>query len=111
MLGFGAGDEGALVAQENVLAEFNRAEEMLEGLALAAAPDEFAQRRQFWLGKRTLELEIKLDAFFAQRMSNEMLGVEARALDFPLFEIGGGGLQDFEDGHWPFVCRLSLHLE
>ena len=47
------------------LAEFDRAEKMLERLALAAAPDEFAQRREFRLGERALELEIKLDAFLA----------------------------------------------
>ncbi len=65
LLGFGAGDERAFVADENVVGEFDRPEKMLERLALAAPPDEFAQRRQFRLGERTLEVEIKLDAFFA----------------------------------------------
>jgi len=38
-------------------------------------------------------------------MRDEMLGVEARALDRALFEIGGGRLQDFEDGHLSQSCH------
>ena len=65
LFGFRARDERAFVARENVLGEFDRPEKMLERLALAASLDEFAQRRQLRLGERTLELEIKLDSFFA----------------------------------------------
>jgi hypothetical protein len=38
---------------------------MLERFALAAAPNEFAERSQLRLGKRTREIKIKLDPFFA----------------------------------------------
>ncbi len=38
-------------------------EKMLQRLTLAAAPNEFAKRRQFGLGQRALEIEIKLDPF------------------------------------------------
>ena len=34
---------------------------MLERLALAASPDQFAQRRQFRFGQGAFELEIKFD--------------------------------------------------
>jgi hypothetical protein len=46
-----------------MLAKLDRAEEMLERLALAAAPDEVAKRRQFRLGEDALELEIEIDPF------------------------------------------------
>ena len=64
LFGFGARDKCAFVAQENVVGEFDRSEKVLERLALAASPYEFAQRRQLRLGERPLELEIKLDSIF-----------------------------------------------
>jgi hypothetical protein len=38
---------------------------MLERLALAAPPNEFAEGCQLGLGERALEVEIKLDPFLA----------------------------------------------
>src|SRR5450432_881579 len=63
LLGFGARDERAFVADKDMVGEFDRPQKMLERLALAAAPNEFAQGREFRLGERALEVEVKLDAF------------------------------------------------
>ena len=65
LLGFGTRDEGAFVRREGEVGEFDRAEQMLERLALAATPNEFAQGRKLGFGERAFELEIKLDPFFA----------------------------------------------
>ena len=65
LLGFGARNERAFIGDEMCVGEFDRAEKMLERLALAAPPDEFAQRGQLGLGERALELEIKFDPLFA----------------------------------------------
>ena len=65
LLRFGPRNQGAPVAEESVLAELDRAEQMLQRLALAAPPHQLAQRRQLRLGERPVELEIKLDPFLA----------------------------------------------
>src|SRR5438105_5323336 len=65
LLRFGAWNERALVGSKNVIGEFDRAEQMLERLALSAPPNELAQRRQFRLREGALELEVKFDPFFA----------------------------------------------
>jgi hypothetical protein len=72
---------------------------MLERLALAAAPDQFAQGRQFRFRQEAFELEVKFDALALDRMREQMLGIQARALDVALLEISGRRLQDFENGH------------
>ena len=59
------GHERTPVAEENLIAKLDRAEQMLKRLTLAAPPDERAERRQLRLGKRAFEFEIKLDPFFA----------------------------------------------
>src|ERR1041385_248733 len=65
LLGFGARDEGALVGYENMLGEFNRAEQVLERLALPASPNELPQRRQLGFGEGAFEFKIELNSFLA----------------------------------------------
>ena len=65
LFGFRARNERTFVADESVVGEFDRPEQMLERLALAASPNEFAQGRKFRFGERTFELQIKLDPLFA----------------------------------------------
>ena len=82
-----------------MVGEFDRSEKVMERLALAASLYEFAQRGQLRFGERTLELEIKLDSIFSQRMSDEVLGVQPGTFNRALLEVGGGRLQNFKDGH------------
>ena len=56
-------------------AEIPGSEEMLERLALAPAPDQFPQGRQFFFGQNPFELEIELDPFPLQRMREQMFRV------------------------------------
>jgi hypothetical protein len=99
LLRFRSRNESALVAQESVPGEFHGAEQVLERFALATASDQLAERRQFRFRKGALELEVKLDALALERVRQQVLGVQARTLDFALLEISGGRLQDLEDRH------------
>jgi hypothetical protein len=65
LLGLGSRDEGALVAHENVIPEFDRPEQVLQWLASATSPDQLTKRRQLDFGKRSLEFEIELDSLFS----------------------------------------------
>jgi hypothetical protein len=65
---------------------------MLERLSLSTPLDEFTERRQFSLGQRALELEIKLDPFAREDVRKQMLRIQTRILDATLFEVAGRGL-------------------
>ena len=65
LLGLGTGDERSFVGDKGVLREFYCPEEMLEGLALAAPPDEVAKRGELGLVERALEVELELDPLLA----------------------------------------------
>ena len=49
-------------------AKFHRPEQMLQWLALSAAPNEFTQRCEFILRENALKLEVELQAFAIQRL-------------------------------------------
>ena len=53
------------------------------------------------------ELEIKLDAFLPENVREQMLGVQSRALNLVLLEIGGRRLQHLENGHWARLRSTS----
>ena len=89
----------ALIAKKCVAAKFHRAEQMLEWLALAAPPNQLAQRGQFAFAEILFELEIKFHARASEHMCEQVLGVQARIVDVALLKIRGHGLQYLEDGH------------
>ena len=99
LLGLRPGDKCPFVGEKNVLAEFNRAEEVLQGFPLGSPPDEIAERCQLGFGERSLKLQIKLDSFFTERMGDEVLCIQTRILDCSLLEVSGGGLENFENRH------------
>ena len=72
---------------------------MLERLALATTPDQFAERRQFRFRQGPFELEIKFDPFALERVREQMLRIQPRALDVTLLEVSGGRLKNFQNGH------------
>src|SRR5205807_8893448 len=92
-------NERAYVAEKDVSAKFDRAEQMLERLVLPAPADKLAERRQFGLGQIALELEINIEPFPPERMRQQMFGVQARILNPAFFEVGGGGLKNVEHRH------------
>src|SRR5690242_13821528 len=65
LLGFGPGNESALVGQENLFAELDRPEEVLQRFTLGPSPDEFAKRRELGFGEGTFKLEVKLNPLLA----------------------------------------------
>ena len=71
LLGFRSRNKRPLVAKKNAPGEFHRAEQMLKRFALAAAPDQFAQWRQFRFHQGPVELEIKFDAFALKRVRKQ----------------------------------------
>ena len=77
LLGFVAGDQGALIARESAPVEFGSAKDVLEWLAAAAAFDRVAKRDPLGLGQGTVELEVKLHALEAEGVREQVLGVEA----------------------------------
>ena len=84
LLCFRPRNQRAFVAKKRLPAKFHRAEQMLERLALPAAPDQFAQRRQLRFAKNALELEIKLDAL-ALSVCASKCSAFRRGLSIPRF--------------------------
>src|SRR2546423_2571274 len=89
---------------------------MLEWLSLPAAPDEFPQRRQLCFRQDAFELQVELDPFLLEHVRQQMLRIQARALDLPLLKVGSRRLQNFKERHcsfrssparYPRVSRLS----
>src|SRR5436190_14822443 len=98
-LRFRARNKSAFVAQKNATGEFHRAEEMLKRLALATAPDQFTERRQFRFRQRPFELQIKLDSSALKRVCQQVFSVQTRTFDITLLEVSGGRLKYLEKGH------------
>ena len=81
-----------MVRDEESAAEIHRSKQVLERFALCPRLNQFPQGCQFAFAQRTVELHVKFDPFFAQNMSHEVLGVEARAFDPMFLEIPRGRL-------------------
>jgi hypothetical protein len=61
--------------------------------------NKFAQRRELQFAKSSLEFEIKFHACAAERVREQMLGIQARIFDPAFLEIRGRRLQNTEHGH------------
>src|SRR5205085_2970601 len=72
---------------------------MLERLALPTPLHELTERRQFRLGQRAFESEIKFDPLPLKNVRQQMLRVQARTLNRTLFEVSGGRLQHVKQSH------------
>ncbi len=76
------------------------AEQVLERHALRSALHEIAQRGAVLFAQRAVEREVEIHApRHPERMGEEVLGVQPRALDALLLQVGGCGVQDFENSH------------
>jgi hypothetical protein len=98
VLGLVAGDEGAWIAEEGAAVELDGAEKVLEGLAGGTAFHEEAEGIEFAVGEGAVEFEVEFEAFFAENVREEELGVEAGALDAVFLEVTGGGCDDVLHG-------------
>jgi len=98
VLRLGARDQGAFVAEEGAAMELGGAQEMLQGLAGGAAFHEEAEGVEFAVAEGAVELEVEVDAFFCEDVRQEVLGVQAWALDAVFLEITGGGGEDLLHG-------------
>ena len=96
--GFRPGDESAGVAEEFAAHELDGAEEVLEGLALAAAFEEVAQGGELLFGEGAVEVHIELHAAAAEDFGEEVLHVEARVFHAGAFEPRGAAAEGFEHG-------------
>lgn len=96
-LGLGTRDEGAVVADELVAAEFDSAEKVLQRLAFTTAAQKFTQGGQLGLGDGFVEAEVEIEPAAAEDMGEEVLHVEPGFLDFSFLQVGGAGLEDFEE--------------
>ena len=95
--GFGAWDQGAVVAHKFMAAEFDGAEQMLQRLPFPTAAQQLAQRHQIRLGDGFTEAQVKVEPTTAQNVGEEMLHVQPGFLDLAFLQVGGAGADDFED--------------
>ncbi len=95
--GFRTRNEGAVVADELVTAEFDGAEEMLKRLPFPTAAEEFAQGGQTGLGDGFIEAEVEIEPTAAEDVGEEVLHVEPGFLDLSFLQVGGARADDFEN--------------
>src|SRR4029077_16008791 len=98
----------AFIAKKNVPAKFDGAEEMLKWLPFAAPLPQRAQRREFRVSQHAFKFQIEIDALSAKHVRKQVLGVQTRALDAVLLEIGSGCLQHLQHSHDRFRCLVML---
>ena len=72
---------------------------MLEGFAVAAAADEFAQVIDFLRREGALELEVELHARELEHMRQQKLGLEAGGINALFRQKFGAALNGFKNGH------------
>ena len=97
LLGFGAGDQGALVARESTSVEFGGTEDVLEWFAGPSAFNRVAQRDAFGLGQGAVELEVEFHAFEAEGVREQVLGIEARVFHAAVGEVALAGAENLEE--------------
>src|SRR5690606_16190970 len=96
----GPGHEGAGVAVEFELAELHRAEEVLQGFALAAAERQSPQLSQLGLGEGAVEIEVELHPVDFDDVGEEAFHVQASLLDAVALKIFSPLLERVQDrGH------------
>jgi hypothetical protein len=87
-----------VVADEFVATEFDATEEMLQGLPFPATAQELAQDGEVGLRDGFTEAEVEIEPSAAEDVGEEVLHVQAGFLDFSLLQVGGTGVEDFEEG-------------
>lgn len=95
--GFRPRNERTMVAHEFVAAKFNGAEEMLQRFAFAATTKKFSQSGKIGLGDSFVETQVDVETTAAENVREKMLHVEPGFLDFAFLQVGGAGLEDFEE--------------
>lgn len=95
--GFGTRDEGAVIADEFVTAEFDGAEKMLQGLSFPTTAKKFAQGDKIGLGDGFSEAQVEIEPTAAEDVCKEVLHVEPGFLDLAFLQVGGAGLDDFKN--------------
>src|SRR4051794_21286145 len=100
LLGLRSRHERTFIAQKCLAAELDRAEQMLERFGLRATLHQIAQRNELRFGKFSFELQIEIHARQPERMRQQMLRVQTRALELVLLKISGRRLQHFEQRPW-----------
>lgn len=86
-----------MIAHEFVAAKFNGAEEMLQRFAFAATTKKFTQHGEIGFGESFVETQIDVETTTAENVREQVLHVEACFLDFALLQVGGAGLEYFEE--------------
>ena len=96
LLGLRTGDERALVGLQHQITELHLADDVLEGLAVAAADREVAQALYLVIIEQAFELQIKIQSLHPQAGGEEMFGLHARLLQALAREEFRGLLQRLE---------------
>ena len=95
--GFRAWDEGAVVAHKFMAAKFHAAQQVLQRLPFTATLQQIAQLHEFRLGHGFAKAQIQIQPAAVQHVGQQVLHVQASLLDLALLQVGGAGLDDFED--------------
>ena len=86
-----------MVADEFMIAELHRAQQVLQRFALAATAQKLAQRREVRLGQLLGKTQVEVQPPAAEHMGQQVLHVQPGFLDALFFEVGGAGGEDFEE--------------
>ena len=106
-LRLGPGNERTVVYLQRQPAEAPFAEHVGERLAAAAAIDENARAAELVLRERAVVLEIEVEPGDAERVGEEMLGVEARRVHALRGEVVGRAGENLPDRHCSSARRRS----
>src|ERR1043166_6106977 len=96
-----AGDENVAVDGDLQAAERGRADDVLQGLTLAAPFDQVSQGVEFHGREGALEVEIQLHSRQLKQVSQEQFRLQARGIHALFGQELGAALDDFQDGHGP----------
>ena len=97
LFGLRARDQRALVGFEDEITELHLADDVLEGLAVAATDREVAQASHFLVVEQAFELQVKVESLQPEARGEEMLGLHARLLQALAREELRGLLQRLEE--------------
>ena len=97
--GFGAGNEDVPIDGEVEAAKAGRADDVLQGFALAAATDEFAEGALLVIREGAFEVQVKFHARNLEDVGEEKLGVQARGFGAFFGEKINTALDGLQHGH------------
>jgi hypothetical protein len=87
-----------MVGDEFVTAEFDAAEEVLQRLPFTTPAEQLAQGDEICLWDALAEAEVEIEPPAAEDVGEEVLHVQPGFINPALFQVGGAGLEDFEEG-------------